>query len=122
MEKMSDDERVTRLEERMNALDKTVSEIKLAQSEQAKAEKLSAMDYVELTGKLSTLTDNLKLHNEWHEKQGEKKYRLTDVVIAVCMLGLAIMTFYNDNKKVEVRYVNVNSQSELAQTEKGVNK
>ena len=90
---MTISERVSCLEERMKAIDLEVSEIKREQKEANDLARNGEKDRAILTEKLSTLTDNLQKHNEMHEKQNEKKYKITDVVLAIGMLLIAIMQF-----------------------------
>lgn len=113
-------ERIAKLEEKLSMLEKDVNDIKLMQVKASDKSEQSALDFVALTGKLSTLTDNLKTHNDWHEKQGEKKYKVTDIIIAVGMLALGIMQFYGQERQ-KIVYVK-SDQIALNETSKEMNK
>ena len=110
---MTESERITRLEERMNTLDSAIEEIKNAQSINVKDIQTAALDFVKLNGTLSTLSENLKKHEDYHKEQGEKKYKVTDVVIAVGMLLLGIMQFVDKEIPSKLAY---NSPSAVQRT------
>lgn len=91
---MTDPERIIRLEEKVNTLDKEISDIKAEIAEARKRDESSALAAMDLKGQLVKLIDELKTHQKWHEKVAEKPYKITDIVLAIGMLCLAVMQFF----------------------------
>ena len=91
----NESEKIAALEERMNALDRTVQEIKEQQKEQAEKTESTKSDIIALSGDLKELTNNLRTHNEYHEKQDAKKINWFNIAIALFMAVLTLVQVVN---------------------------
>lgn len=91
---MEESERFARLETRMEALEKDSCDFKEKMYKYSEDARHAEINYATLTIKLSTLTDNLETHNEWHKENGQKGFTLTNTILAVGMLIIAIFQIY----------------------------
>lgn len=112
---MTESDRIARLEERMNNLDSVIEEIKSAQTVTMKDIQTSAIDLVKLTGTLSELSKNLERHEDFHKEKGEKKYKVTDVILAVGMLLLGIMQFVDTKSPNKITYQSPSAVERIAE-------
>lgn len=90
---MNDSERIAQLETRLDNIDKVIDEIKEEQAASRNRAGESTLDISQLKSQLATLIASLQDHKIMHEKQSEKKYKVTDIVLALGMLALAFMEF-----------------------------
>lgn len=90
---MNELERIAQLETRLDNLDSAVQEIKKEQAESRGRSEKSVMDMIELKNLLVKCIDELASHQEWHKGQTEKKYKITDIILALGMVGIAILEF-----------------------------
>jgi len=91
---MTDPERIARLEEKVDNLDREIDAIKREIAEARRRDEKAALDAADLKGQLVKLIDELRAHQGWHEKAAEKPYKITDIVLAIGMLCLAVMEFF----------------------------
>jgi molecular chaperone GrpE (heat shock protein) len=90
---MTDQERLGRLEEKVSALDRDIETIRKEQEAVRMRNEKSALDAESLKGQLISLIDALKGHQKWHDKNSEKKYKVTDIILALGMLAVTFMEF-----------------------------
>jgi hypothetical protein len=90
---MTEPERIARLEEHVAQLDKAIEGIKEDIAISRDERKQSMVDGETLRGQLVALNDWLAKHQKWHDARDEVKYKATDIIIAIGMLALALMTF-----------------------------
>lgn len=89
---MTDPERIAQLEGWVERLDQDVRDIKEEQAAAMSRQQESALEARDLRGELATAIGLLKTHQEWHDKNDERKYKWTDIILAVGMLALGILT------------------------------
>lgn len=89
---MTDQERIAKLEGQIERLDQDVRDIKEEQAAAMGRQQASALDARDLRGELATAIGLLQTHQDWHDKHDERKYKATDIILAVGMLALGIFT------------------------------
>lgn len=87
-------EKICALEARLYRAEKDINEIRDMFQKSSEATKKNEINYVELTGQLSKLTDNLKDHNNWHAENKQNRVSWTNIIISVGMLLIAIFQIY----------------------------
>lgn len=83
---MTDPERITRIEERVAALDKAIVEIKMEQSTARDCREESNITMSEIKGQLEALIKKI-------DDSKVAKYKATDVILALGMIALAFMQY-----------------------------
>jgi len=94
---MNDTERdiiISRLEDRYTQLKERVEKIEYEQETSKKRHEKASLEAMDLSNKLSALIQSLEDHKKLHEKQGETKYKVTDIVLALGMLGIAALQLF----------------------------
>jgi regulator of replication initiation timing len=89
---MTDPERIAQLEGWVERLDQDVRDIKEEQAAAMSRQQESALEARDLRGELATAIGLLQTHQAWHDKHDERKYKATDIVLALGMLALGIFT------------------------------
>lgn len=90
---MIDEGRLSALEEKVRQLDADIEEIKKKQDDAIDKQHAIELDSRDLKAELRRLIDLLSAHQTWHDRNDEKKYKVTDIILAVGMLLLTALQF-----------------------------
>lgn len=85
--------RLARLEEKITMLDRDIAEIKSEQADSRKRSEHAALDANTIRGQLGQLITALQDHQKWHEDNSGKKYKITDIILAIGMLAITFLEF-----------------------------
>lgn len=85
-------ERLVTLEGHMERVLADIDDLKSQQMAALEKQQEATLYSRDLKAELARAIDLLESHQVWHDKHDEKKYKITDIVMALGMLALGIFT------------------------------
>lgn len=85
------DAKLARLEAQVESLDKSVEEIKTEQIAARERMQSIQLEAATMSGEAGKLIAALNTHLGWHQSHDERKFKVTDIVLALGMMAIAVL-------------------------------